>query len=330
MCSKIDRSGKLISTPLVEDTGVGGEKGGTGASYGPDHSAEPEPEDGLGPTGECSSRGPADLVSYLHRQWAWSKETFGPALRTKGIVQHITKELREIEADPHDLAEWVDVIILAMDGFWRHGGKPEDLLPAMQAKQDKNFARTWPDWRTMGEDQAIEHDRSGEPLKLKEGSYYRSGEGKIVGPMYLSRGVWYAKGGKGDWTDTGVNLHGYPANSEYFGKTDLVAEVDEGALGTDARSAETGTGSVEDEGPACKATPQATPPSPQDHPPSDPQMTVEEARQLLDGIRDPKRLAENLWRVGHGDDALNVEVALRILSSNPAAVLREPGNGGRS
>jgi hypothetical protein len=104
----------------------------------------------------------ADLVAYLHRQWAWSKETFGPALRTKGIVQHITKELREIEAEPHDLAEWVDVIILAMDGFWRHGGKPEDLLPAMQAKQDRNFARTWPDWRTMGEDQAIEHDRTGE------------------------------------------------------------------------------------------------------------------------------------------------------------------------
>lgn len=103
-----------------------------------------------------------DLVSYLHRQWTWSKETFGPALRTKGIVQHITKELREIEAEPHDLAEWVDVIILAMDGFWRHGGKPEDLLPAMQAKQDKNFARQWPDWRTIGEDQAIEHDRSSE------------------------------------------------------------------------------------------------------------------------------------------------------------------------
>lgn len=112
----------------------------------------PSPEAGAG----------GDLVSYLHRQWAWSKETFGPALRTKGIVQHITKELREIEAEPHDLAEWVDVIILAMDGFWRHGGKPEGLLPAMQAKQDKNFARTWPDWRTMGEDQAIEHDRSGE------------------------------------------------------------------------------------------------------------------------------------------------------------------------
>lgn len=101
-----------------------------------------------------------ELVAYIKRQWAWSAETFGPALRTRGIIQHITKELCEIEAKPHDLSEWVDVIILAMDGFWRHGGKPEDLLPAMQAKQDKNFARQWPDWRTMPEGQAIKHDRS--------------------------------------------------------------------------------------------------------------------------------------------------------------------------
>lgn len=106
--------------------------------------------------------GEASLVEYIKRQWAWSKETFGPALRTRGIIDHITKELREVEAKPHDLSEWVDIVILAMDGFWRHGGKPEDLLPAMQAKQDKNFARKWPDWRTVPEGKAIEHDRSGE------------------------------------------------------------------------------------------------------------------------------------------------------------------------
>jgi hypothetical protein len=102
-----------------------------------------------------------ELEAYLTRQWAWSKDTFGPALRTRGIIQHITKELREIEADPHDLMEWVDVVILAMDGFWRHGGKPEDLLAIMQAK---NLARQWPDWRTLSEHQAIEHDRSAEAL----------------------------------------------------------------------------------------------------------------------------------------------------------------------
>lgn len=101
-----------------------------------------------------------DLQEYYERQITWSRETFGPALRTKGVIDHIRKELREIEQEPHDLSEWIDVVILAMDGFWRHGGNAADLLPALLAKQKKNMARDWPDWRTMSEDHAIEHDRS--------------------------------------------------------------------------------------------------------------------------------------------------------------------------
>lgn len=103
-----------------------------------------------------------DIEAYYARQIDWSRETFGPALRTKGIIDHIRKELLEIEEAPHDLSEWIDVIILAMDGFWRHGGTAESLMPALLAKQTKNVARAWPDWRTMSEDRAIEHDRSGD------------------------------------------------------------------------------------------------------------------------------------------------------------------------
>lgn len=72
----------------------------------------------------------------------------------------ITKELDEIRADPDDLGEWVDVIILAFDGAWRHGWEPDQIIAAIKAKQAKNEARTWPDWRTMSADQAIEHDRT--------------------------------------------------------------------------------------------------------------------------------------------------------------------------
>lgn len=105
---------------------------------------------------------PETIETYYARQIEWSRETFGPALRTKGVVDHIRKELLEIEGNPHDLSEWIDVVILAMDGFWRHGGTVADLLPALLAKQARNMARTWPDWRAMSEDKAIEHDRSAE------------------------------------------------------------------------------------------------------------------------------------------------------------------------
>jgi len=103
-----------------------------------------------------------DFLAHLRRQREWSERTFGPAKRTSGVVEHIRKELREIEAAPDDLEEWIDVVILALDGAWRHGGSPEQIIDKLAEKQAKNESRTWPDWRTMPEGKAIEHDRSGE------------------------------------------------------------------------------------------------------------------------------------------------------------------------
>lgn len=77
-----------------------------------------------------------------------------------GVVDHIRRELKEIEAAPTDLSEWVDVVILALDGAWRSGATPAQITAAIVAKQAKNEGRTWPDWRTADPDKAIEHDRS--------------------------------------------------------------------------------------------------------------------------------------------------------------------------
>lgn len=96
---------------------------------------------------------------HLVRQAKFSLETFGPGARSKGVVDHIRKELCEIEADPSDLKEWIDVIILALDGAWRTGATPQQIIDAIVAKQDKNEGRVWPDWRTADPDKAIEHDR---------------------------------------------------------------------------------------------------------------------------------------------------------------------------
>ncbi|MCA6303673.1 MAG: DUF550 domain-containing protein [Phenylobacterium sp.] len=105
---------------------------------------------------------PFDLVAHLHRQRAFSERTFGPGQRTKGVVDHIRKELSEIEADPADVMEWVDVIILGFDGAWRAGWTPEAIVVAMVEKQTRNEARSWPDWRNVDPDRAIEHDRTAE------------------------------------------------------------------------------------------------------------------------------------------------------------------------
>ncbi|HBO4550186.1 TPA: DUF550 domain-containing protein [Pseudomonas aeruginosa] len=104
---------------------------------------------------------------HLHRQRRFSERTFGPGSRAAGVVDHIRKELREIEENPGDLAEWIDVVILALDGAWRTGATPAQIIDALVAKQTKNEGRTWPDWRTAPADKAIEHVRTDEPVDEK-------------------------------------------------------------------------------------------------------------------------------------------------------------------
>lgn len=101
-----------------------------------------------------------DFHAHLQRQREWSGQTFGPGDRAKGVVDHIRKELTEIEAAPADITEWIDVVILALDGAWRSGASPDEIIAALVAKQAKNETRTWPDWRTASPDQAIEHVRT--------------------------------------------------------------------------------------------------------------------------------------------------------------------------
>lgn len=99
-------------------------------------------------------------ANHLQRQREWSEATFGPGSRTQGVLTHIRKELMEIEKDPTDLYEWIDVVILALDGAWRAGWGPQAIIDALVSKQARNENRTWPDWRTFGEGEAIEHVRT--------------------------------------------------------------------------------------------------------------------------------------------------------------------------
>ena len=65
-------------------------------------------------------------TAHLARQAEWSAATFGPGSREKGVTDHIRKELVEV-ADATSPAEkqkeWIDVVILALDGAWRRPGE---------------------------------------------------------------------------------------------------------------------------------------------------------------------------------------------------------------
>jgi transcription antitermination factor NusA-like protein len=114
-----------------------------------------------------------DFEAHLTRQMVFSRATFGPGARTKGVIDHIRKKLVEVEESRGSAKEWVDVVILALDGLTRsiqnqHNGPSGKVLVfahdaalsavrAIVEKQGINELRDWPDWRTMSEDQAIEH-----------------------------------------------------------------------------------------------------------------------------------------------------------------------------
>lgn len=99
------------------------------------------------------------LENYIQRQKDWSVETFGPGDRAEGIVDHIQKELLEVEENPKALEEWCDIVILALDGAWRAGYMPHQVTKALKEKQEKNIQREWPDWRKATPGKAIEHIR---------------------------------------------------------------------------------------------------------------------------------------------------------------------------
>ena len=117
-----------------------------------------------------------NLEEHIVRQIKFSERVFGPGRRQKGILDHIQKECAEVENESA-LDEWVDLILLTVDGAWRHvAHHPDDqripymrktriariVCTAIDLKHGRNQQRIWPDWRKVPRDKAIEHDRTGE------------------------------------------------------------------------------------------------------------------------------------------------------------------------
>ena len=63
---------------------------------------------------------------FVTRQIEWSWKTFGSPAEGRGPLgplDHLKKEIVEIEKNPEDVTEWVDAIFLSIDGFHRAGGR---------------------------------------------------------------------------------------------------------------------------------------------------------------------------------------------------------------
>lgn len=99
--------------------------------------------------------------AYIRRQIEWSARTFGLGHRTVAIASHINREILEVFDKPHDLEEWIDIIILGLDGAWRCGKERDyselEIIEMLNRKQQKNFERAWV--RPEDPNQPCEHQR---------------------------------------------------------------------------------------------------------------------------------------------------------------------------
>jgi hypothetical protein len=111
-----------------------------------------------------------DFEQHLIRQMVFSRATFGPGERMEGVLDHMAKEIEEVRRANGDSSEWVDLVILALDGLTRRlwaisnyeksaDEIASDAVRIIVGKQGRNERRNWPDWRTAPEDRAIEHVR---------------------------------------------------------------------------------------------------------------------------------------------------------------------------
>lgn len=86
----------------------------------------------------------------------WSLRTFG-IRKVTGPLNHLKSEIDEIIADPTDVEEFADALILLQDAAWRSGHKMSEIFEAALAKNEKNKKREWPPRGQVNEQGFTEH-----------------------------------------------------------------------------------------------------------------------------------------------------------------------------
>ena len=88
-----------------------------------------------------------DWNDYLLRHIEWGWHTFGTPADGRGPLgplDHALKEVEEIAADPTDIVEWIDAIILTIDGYFRADGEAEVLKLERVAYLASVEYQSWP------------------------------------------------------------------------------------------------------------------------------------------------------------------------------------------
>lgn len=103
----------------------------------------------------------SEFRRFQIEQGRWSDTTFGLHNSPEGCIAHLAKEVKELAANPYDLTEQADCLMLLLDANRRSGFTADDLLAAAWDKLEVCRGR---EWAKPGADGSVEHVRhAGDP-----------------------------------------------------------------------------------------------------------------------------------------------------------------------
>jgi hypothetical protein len=100
-----------------------------------------------------------DFVELWREQEAFSEATF-PGITPLAVARHLRSEADELIASPTDRLEWVDALLLSIDGARRAGMTCDELLALAFRKIEINRQRQWP--AVVDVNESVEHIRNPE------------------------------------------------------------------------------------------------------------------------------------------------------------------------
>ncbi len=85
----------------------------------------------------------ADAISQLQvLQGLWSDATFGERTPIEPL-SHLEEEIKEVMAEPGDIMEWADCLLLYLDSARLAGFTINQIIEAAKKKQEINRNRKW-------------------------------------------------------------------------------------------------------------------------------------------------------------------------------------------
>lgn len=103
-----------------------------------------------------AQRNPFATLGREHGEWSQTQFGLDSERGPEGPLAHLAKEVEEMAADPTDLSEYADGLLLLLDASRRAGFTADQLLEAASVKLKVNMER---EWGEPNPDGSVEHIR---------------------------------------------------------------------------------------------------------------------------------------------------------------------------